>query len=42
MTDTRATDPLPEGVSASPDVTLEELQLAQRDHGCTWKASATT
>ena len=33
MTDTRATDPLPEGVSTSPDITLEELQLAQRNHG---------
>ena len=27
------TTELPEGVSASPDVTLEELQLAQRNHG---------
>jgi sulfane dehydrogenase subunit SoxC len=33
VTDTQGTDPLPEGVSASPDVTLEELQLAQRNHG---------
>ena len=33
MTDTRATDPLPDGVSASPDITPEELQLAQRNHG---------
>jgi DMSO/TMAO reductase YedYZ molybdopterin-dependent catalytic subunit len=33
VTDTQATDPLPEGISASPDITLEELQLAQRNHG---------
>ena len=42
VTDTRATDPLPEGVSASPDITLEELQLAQRNHGMHLEASATT
>ena len=33
MTDAQTTEPLPEGVTSSPDVTLEELQLAQRNHG---------
>lgn len=34
MTDqTPSPSDLPEGVSASPDVTLDELQLAQRNHG---------
>ena len=43
VSDTQATDPLPDGVSASPDVTLGELQLAAAEpRPASWKASATT
>ncbi len=36
------TTDLPEGVSASSELTLEELQLAQRNHGMHSRGSATT